>query len=118
MDGTAALVVGDLNTTDFSPCFRDFLKASGLQDSRQGRGIQASWGPFPLLEIAIDHCLTAPEIAVMQRRVGPHLGSDHRPVIIDLRLPAAGDGSRWRHGRGAKETELSLNDWPTNEKPR
>jgi endonuclease/exonuclease/phosphatase (EEP) superfamily protein YafD len=89
----AAIVVGDLNTTSFSPCFRDLLAVTGLRDSRQGRGIQASWGPVPFLEIAIDHCLVSPEIAILQRRVGPHLGSDHRPVIVDLQLRNATGGT-------------------------
>jgi endonuclease/exonuclease/phosphatase (EEP) superfamily protein YafD len=89
----AAIVAGDLNTTDFSPCFRDLLATTSLRDSRQGHGIQASWGPFPFLEIAIDHCLVSPEIAVLQRHVGPHLGSDHRPVIVDLRFPATVEGT-------------------------
>jgi endonuclease/exonuclease/phosphatase (EEP) superfamily protein YafD len=83
----SVILAGDLNTTDFSPCFSDLLVASGLKDTRQGRGIQASWGPFPLLEIPIDHCLVSPEIDVVERSVGPHLGSDHRPVIVDLRFP-------------------------------
>ena len=89
----AAIVAGDLNTTDFSPCFRDLLATTSLRDSRQGHGIQASWGPFPFLEIAIDHCLVSPEIAVLQRSVGPHLGSDHRPVIVDLRFHGTVDGA-------------------------
>lgn len=81
------ILAGDLNVTDFSPYFHDLLTVSGLRDSRQGRGVQASWGPFPGLEIAIDHCLVSPLVAVRSRRIGPHLGSDHRPVIIDLNLP-------------------------------
>jgi endonuclease/exonuclease/phosphatase (EEP) superfamily protein YafD len=83
------IMAGDLNTTDFSPHFADLLVAANLRDTRQGLGIQPSWGPFPLLEIAIDHCLVSPEIAVLRRTVGPHLGSDHRPVIVDLQLPVS-----------------------------
>ena len=84
----AAILVGDLNTTDHSPCFRQLLTRARLRDTRQGFGVQPSWGPFQLLEIPIDHCLVSPHIAVRRRRVGPHLGSDHRPVAIDLQLPA------------------------------
>jgi endonuclease/exonuclease/phosphatase (EEP) superfamily protein YafD len=83
------ILAGDLNVTSFSPYFRDLLRDSGLWDSRQGRGIQATWGPMPLLEIAIDHCLLSREFAVRHRYVGPHLGSDHRPVTIDVCLPSS-----------------------------
>jgi endonuclease/exonuclease/phosphatase (EEP) superfamily protein YafD len=80
------VLTGDLNTTNFSPYFRDLLAAANLRDTRQGRGIQASWGPLPLFEIPIDHCLVSRNIAILNRRLGPHLGSDHRPIIVHLRL--------------------------------
>lgn len=37
------IVVGDLNSTDGSPHFADFLRLSGLRDSRIGFGRQPSW---------------------------------------------------------------------------
>jgi len=83
----ATILVGDLNITDFSPYFGDLLRVSGFRDSRQGRGVQASWGPLVGVEIPIDHCLVSPTIAVRNRHIGPHLGSDHRPVVVDLCLP-------------------------------
>jgi endonuclease/exonuclease/phosphatase (EEP) superfamily protein YafD len=78
------LVVGDLNTTSGSPLFGDFLRSSGLRDSRLGFGLQGSW-PSPLpYRIAIDHALLSPELAVASRRIGPDVGSDHRPLILEL----------------------------------
>ena len=81
------IVVGDLNLTSYSPFFADLLKNADLRDSRQGRGVQASWSPrIPLLfSIPIDHCLVSGEIEVAGRRVGGKHGSDHRPVVVDLR---------------------------------
>lgn len=85
------ILAGDLNVTEFSPYFTDLLTATMLRDSRQGFGVQASWAPcLPILEIPIDHCLVSDGIAVTRRRVGPRLGSDHRPVIVDLTV---GDGA-------------------------
>ena len=78
------ILAGDLNVTSYSPFFTDLLHQTGLVDTRQGFGLQASWGPFRFLEIPIDHCLVSPEMHVLRRRVGGHLGSDHRPVIVDL----------------------------------
>ncbi len=64
-----------------SPYFGDFLKATGLRDSRRGWGWQATWNASrPLLRIPIDHCLVEPEMHVLNREVGPDIGSDHFPI--------------------------------------
>jgi endonuclease/exonuclease/phosphatase (EEP) superfamily protein YafD len=79
------VLAGDLNLTEHSPYFRDLLRASGLADTRQGIGIQASWSPkFPFLSLPLDHILASRELAVSSRRLGPQLGSDHRPVVVQL----------------------------------
>lgn len=83
----AVMLFGDLNTSPWSPYFQDLLSASGLRDSRQGFGIQATWPvAFPPARIPIDHCLVSPEIAVHERHIGPDVGSDHLPVIVDFSL--------------------------------
>lgn len=86
-ESSRLIVAGDLNITSYSPFFHDLLRTANLLDSRQGFGVQASWSPrIPLLfSIPIDHCLVSPSLEVINRRVGPKLGSDHRPVMIDLR---------------------------------
>lgn len=85
------VVVGDLNTTSWSPAFGALVGATGLQDSRIGFGIQPSWpSSWPrLLQIPIDHCLISAGMEVLARRIGPDVGSDHLPVIVDL---ASGKG--------------------------
>lgn len=81
------VLAGDLNVTSYSPFFRDLLRDAKLRDSRQGFGVQASWSKsIPLLfSIPIDHCLTSPSVETVSRRIGPSLGSDHCPVIVELR---------------------------------
>ena len=82
------LLLGDLNTTPWSPVFRRLLARSGLIDTLRGRGYQPTWPSlFVPLWIPLDHCLVSPDLTVLDRRVGPHLGSDHRPVIVDLAFP-------------------------------
>jgi endonuclease/exonuclease/phosphatase (EEP) superfamily protein YafD len=84
------VLAGDLNTTGWSPWFSDLLQTARLRDSRQGFGVQASWpAPFMLLGIPIDHCLISPEIQVSDRRLGPRVGSDHLPIVVDFGLPPA-----------------------------
>lgn len=80
------MLLGDLNTTSWSPYFRDLVVESGLRDSRRGYGVEASWPglPTPLLRIPIDHCLVSPSISIRNRRLGPAVGSDHRPLLVDF----------------------------------
>lgn len=86
------IVLGDLNITPWSPHFRRFLHASGLRNSLHGRGLQPSWpsaAPYPL-RIPIDHCLHSESIVIHERRLGPHVGSDHRPVVVTFSLKLSG----------------------------
>lgn len=81
------ILVGDLNVTSFSPYFHDLLRDSGLRDSQLGFGVQPTWSTdMPLLRIPIDHCLTSSQIDIHNRRVGPHVGSDHFGLIIDFSI--------------------------------
>lgn len=84
------LLLGDLNATSWSPHFRDLVRDSRLRDARQGFGVQPTWPRFSgiarLLQIPIDHTLVSDDVEVVARRVGPDLGSDHRPVEIELRI--------------------------------
>jgi endonuclease/exonuclease/phosphatase (EEP) superfamily protein YafD len=88
--------VGDLNMTLWSPYHRRLINKTGLKNARQGFGILPSWSPIrsrlpdrltSLFAIPIDHCLVSPEIRVSNIRLGAPVGSDHRPVIVDLVLP-------------------------------
>ncbi len=79
------ILLGDLNTTSWSPYFRDLVSASGLRDTRYGFGVEPTWPWLPLpLRIPIDHCLVTPHFGVVARRVGPDVGSDHRPIVVEL----------------------------------
>jgi endonuclease/exonuclease/phosphatase (EEP) superfamily protein YafD len=82
-----AILIGDLNITPWSPYFYDFIKTTGWKDSRNGFGIQASWPTYvtPFL-IPLDHCLVHPSVQVLDRRLGPNIGSDHYPVLLKLAL--------------------------------
>jgi len=83
------IVMSDLNATSWSPCFADLLAETGLKDSRQGFGLQPTWPcSMPLLRIPIDHCFVSSEIVVHGRWVGPDVGSDHYPIVVEFSLPA------------------------------
>jgi endonuclease/exonuclease/phosphatase (EEP) superfamily protein YafD len=81
------LVLGDLNVSPWSPWFAHLLADSGLRDSRRGRGLQPSWPTgWPPLWIPIDHVLFSEDIRIRHREIGPAIGSDHYPVIVDFQV--------------------------------
>ena len=79
------LLLGDLNATPWSHPFKRLLQETGLIDGSRGMGYQPTWpaGVLPLL-IPIDHCLHSQELRVVHKEVGPMVGSDHYPVIVDF----------------------------------
>ena len=83
------VLLGDLNSTPWGAHFRKLVHDSALRDSAQGRGVHPTWPAIdPLLRIPIDHCLLSPAIGLVDRQVGPDIGSDHYPLIVDFVLPA------------------------------
>ncbi len=82
------VVVGDLNCTPASPMFQDFVSTTGLIDSCRGFSWQPTWpAGRRVLRIPIDHCLCDPSVLVMERDVGPQVGSDHLPIRAKLTHP-------------------------------
>jgi endonuclease/exonuclease/phosphatase (EEP) superfamily protein YafD len=82
------IVLGDFNAAPWNPRFCDFLSQAGLTDSRLGFGVHSSWpsGLPAALRIPIDHCLVSKNIRVVRHQLGPSVGSDHLPVIVDLEI--------------------------------
>ncbi len=78
------ILAGDMNRTEGSPFFADFLRDSGLRDSRLGYGRQPSWPAWSFYRIPIDHAFVSDELAVVGRRLGSAIGSDHLPLILDV----------------------------------
>ncbi|MBD1931258.1 MULTISPECIES: endonuclease/exonuclease/phosphatase family protein [Cyanophyceae] len=82
------VLIGDLNTTMWSPFYQRMVDNAGLINTRQGFGILPTWKtPIPWVYIPLDHCLVSPEIQVKNFRRGRDVGSDHLPVIADLVMP-------------------------------
>lgn len=80
------VIAGDLNISPWSDHYRNVLGLSDLRDSARGFGYQPTW-PAPLpwwLRIPIDQFLHTPGIHVVARKIGPDLGSDHHPLVVDF----------------------------------
>ena len=82
----AFLVVGDLNASPWSWNFGRLADDGNLRNSQIGFGLQPSFSANSslLLRVPIDHLLHSEELRVRDRRLGPALGSDHFPLIVDL----------------------------------
>ncbi len=87
-EGGRALLMGDLNITPWSPYFKDFKAAAGLENSSEGRALNASWpAQMPaLLRIPIDYCMNSKGVKVTNAFTGQFNGSDHYPVIADFTI--------------------------------
>ena len=85
--GPRVVLAGDLNATPWSPVFSRVLDLGALRDSRDGFGLQPTWsaGLPDLARIPIDHFLVGRDVRVLHREVGPRIGSDHLPVLVELR---------------------------------
>lgn len=84
----AFIVVGDFNATPWSWPFRRLMDSADLQNSQIGFGLQPSFATTSnlLLRIPIDHLLYSPSLEVTSRQLGPALGSDHFPLVVDLQV--------------------------------
>ena len=79
------LVVGDFNSPPESPMFRSSWAAWQNAFSLVGVGLGGTrlngW-----IRARIDHILADEHWTVVRSRLGPNLGSDHAPLLADLRL--------------------------------
>jgi endonuclease/exonuclease/phosphatase (EEP) superfamily protein YafD len=85
------VVTGDFNATRHHPSFRKLLSRMGDAHEERGRGWARTWprGRWPLPPLMrLDHVLVSPGIEVLGIREGIGEGSDHRPVMADLAVPA------------------------------
>ncbi|GAB5409607.1 MAG: hypothetical protein BalsKO_19720 [Balneolaceae bacterium] len=79
------IVIGDLNSTKFSPNFDLLYKSGKLRDSREGFGLQPTWNAqWSLISITLDDVLVTNGIQILDRGIGPNIGSDHLPVTIEV----------------------------------
>ena len=81
------LVAGDFNVTPWSSAFARFADASGLV--HMGRFLPTfPSGSAGLPQLAVNHMFASPGISFDDVWIGPDVGSDHRPLVAQVRLPA------------------------------
>lgn len=91
------IVAGDYNTPSWSPRLRRFLAETGLSLAHEGvfpkvtRFLMQIGAPA-FVGAPIDHVAVSRTLPVLHQTVGPPVGSDHLPVIVDLALPRPAAG--------------------------
>lgn len=78
------IVAGDFNATPWNRSMRRLVRESPLRHAPGfWRPTWTAWVPH-WMGIPIDHVLAATDCHVVDRRVGPDIGSDHRPVVATI----------------------------------
>ncbi|HVG46766.1 MAG TPA: endonuclease/exonuclease/phosphatase family protein [Rubellimicrobium sp.] len=81
------VTMGDFNDAAWSDSSRLFKHYGRYLDPRRGRGLYASFhAKNPLIRCAIDQLFLTEDLAVVDFRLGPNVGSDHFPVIACIRV--------------------------------
>lgn len=78
------IVAGDLNATPWCHGMRLLQTGSGIRFRTADPIWPPTWGLHLPMMIPIDHVLVKGELSIMQRTIGPDVGSDHRPVLVRL----------------------------------
>ena len=78
------VLVGDFNTPPCAAQLHDFTRRMGLHTA------PALWGTWRtnlpgFLRITIDNAMASPDLNLGRRQVGSFDGSDHRPIVVDIR---------------------------------
>lgn len=93
------VLIGDFNTTMWSPFYRTLASETDLKNTRKGLGTLPTWPAnlsyhltpklnafTKLFQIPIDQCLASPSLGVVGMHTGPDIGSDHLPIVVDFSI--------------------------------
>lgn len=97
--GRPAILAGDFNTSPTGRVHRALARASGLRTypSILSRGTWPARLPT-WLSVPIDRVWVTPDVRIIDVTVGPRFLSGHRPVAVDLALPARSSTDAKPHG--------------------
>jgi endonuclease/exonuclease/phosphatase (EEP) superfamily protein YafD len=86
------VVIGDFNATQHSLVHQE-ITSLGLRSAHvdRGRGYATSWpnGKYLAPPIRIDHAFLSPNVECLDIAEGTGAGSDHKPLILDIRVHRA-----------------------------
>lgn len=80
------VIAGDFNTGNWSYFMKKFKQSNNLTENLS-HIFSSSWpSKIPFLGLQIDHILSSSNTIQFDSQIGPHLGSDHRPVSVKINL--------------------------------
>lgn len=79
-----ALMIGDFNASPWCSAMRMMRGQYGWDFHCATPVIQPTWKVLSPLTLPIDLALTRGGLVVLSREIGPELGSDHRPQVIQI----------------------------------
>jgi endonuclease/exonuclease/phosphatase (EEP) superfamily protein YafD len=82
--GRPALVIGDMNSTPWCEGIRSLRKDSQLDFRSTIPPWTPTWRTRSVFAIPIDHALCTPPLVITKREIGPNLGSDHQPQLVEV----------------------------------
>jgi endonuclease/exonuclease/phosphatase (EEP) superfamily protein YafD len=84
--GKRVVVCGDFNTPPWTGPLRAFAAGARLRDLYGNHAWAGyswpTWSSF--LRVPLDNCFVGKSVAVTDHRDGPDVGSDHRPLVVDI----------------------------------
>lgn len=86
------VLCGDFNAAPWAQPLRELARKAHLRSVYGRFGLTGTWpanGIIRFLRIPLDNCLVSEEVALATNRVGPDIGSDHLPLVLDLALTSA-----------------------------
>ena len=83
----ALLVAGDFNASPWSYTVRTLERSANVSDAGLGFGFGNTWRLAPFFALPIDQVLVSEGLEVVSLERGNPAGSDHVPLVVDLRLP-------------------------------
>jgi len=87
--GVPLVAMGDFNDAAWSDTAQRFKHVGGYLDPRIGRGFFSSFDATRWwFRCPIDQLYATPDVAMVSFRRGPDIGSDHFPIIAEVRLDA------------------------------
>jgi endonuclease/exonuclease/phosphatase (EEP) superfamily protein YafD len=84
--GGRVVICGDFNTPPWSGPLRHFAAEGHVRDLYGGRAWAGySWPTWSFaLRLPLDNCFVSNGVTVIAHRDGPNVGSDHRPLVVDV----------------------------------
>jgi endonuclease/exonuclease/phosphatase (EEP) superfamily protein YafD len=84
--GSRTAVCGDFNAPPWSGRMQEFASSADLRDTYRASAWSGySWPTWNvLLRVPLDNCYVTRDVDVVEHHEGPGVGSDHRPLVVDL----------------------------------